>query len=622
MPTEFDFSEDAREPDLLASELCFAYGVYQSERIGTVNKNKVIVVNFKEEIVAVMRKETTRISWFFNEITDVQLKEDVLALTIVAASAEHIFFGQSLQDIKTLTSILQNIAAKRVVVEAQEQLDRRVVYCGRAIKGLNETYLVLSVGKLFVFGASVASISDANKALPRNVVELSNATPTLSKDGKSFLLKYCRGGTQNMTIGLPSPELCEFVHSALLRSKERAGAATSAAECGSAKRYELKLELSCTNLANKDFMGKSDPYVVVLEYSDQTGEWREIGVTEVQLNELNPKFKASIAVQCAASDISPLRFEVYDDDSGGKADKNKRDLIGRATITKFAIVDAAQTGNRILHSTLSNENGHSQGKLHVKVVGDVPADASTSNRVLVSIGLKTVSIPKGALAAMGLTEADSMQIEVDMAGQQSVDLINEGRKSSKFETVAIPLTALMSADWQCDVSFWCDGRTDHEVQFKLKKYDVEKKAAGPILVHGWSLVANTVTTESRTIKLLKGDLKDGMLDKDLSALRAAEASTLNVEISVAQNEKCRTALMDNVYTKFDADGDGMIDLGELTTLLTVRATALAALRHWKQQLFSCALSAAGMRVRFLVQSSGGAGRGGMYASLVCVDAPI
>ena len=55
-PTEFDFSEDAREPALLASELCFAYGVYQSERIGTANKNKVIFVNFKDEIVAVMRK--------------------------------------------------------------------------------------------------------------------------------------------------------------------------------------------------------------------------------------------------------------------------------------------------------------------------------------------------------------------------------------------------------------------------------------------------------------------------------------------------------------------------------------------------------------------------------------
>ena len=163
-----------------------------------------------------------------------------------------------------------------------------------------------------------------------------------------------------------------------------------------------------------------------------------------------------------------------------------------------------------------------------------------------------------------------MQIEVDMAGQQSVDLINEGRKSSKFETVAIPLTALMSADWQCDVSFWCDGRTDHEVQFKLKKYDVEKKAAGPILVHGWSLVANTVTTESRTIKLLKGDLKDGMLDKDLSALRAAEVPTIDVQVSVTRNEEVKAALMSNLYTKFDADGDGQIDLGELTTLLTVR----------------------------------------------------
>jgi hypothetical protein len=334
----------------------------------------------------------------------------------------------------------------------------------------------------------------------------------------------------------------------------------------------LSLELSCNNLAKMDFMGKSDPYIEVLEYSDQTGEWAEIGKTEVQLQELNPKFEKTINVRCTASDIAPLRFEVYDDDSGGKADKKKRDLIGRATISKFAIIDASQNGKRELHSTLSNENGQCQGKLHVKVLGDLPADSSTSHRVLVSIGLKTLKAPNAGFALMGLTAADSVQIEVDMVGQQSVDLINEGRKSSKFETAAIPLSTMMLPDWQCDVSFWCDERQDHDVQFKLQKYDVGKKAAGPIVGHGWANLTNVaaLSQETWTIKLLMGDLKGGMLDKDLSALRAAEVPTIDVQVSVTRNEEVKAALMSNLYTKFDADGDGQIDLGELTTLLTVR----------------------------------------------------
>jgi len=347
---------------------------------------------------------------------------------------------------------------------------------------------------------------------------------------------------------------------------------------------KLSLELSCRNLARMDNfgLGKSDPYVEVLEYSAETGAWTEIGVTEVQLKELNPTFKSAISLSCAASDVSPLRFMVWDDDSGGKADKKKRDLIGSATITKFAIIHASQTESRQLHSTLSNENGICHGKLHVRVLGNLPADSQTSNRVLVSIGLKTLS-NTGGLELMGLSEADSVQIEVAMSGQQSVDLMTEGVESSSFVTAAIPLSTMKLVDWQCDVSFWCDGRQDHEVQFQLRKHEpaarqgsitmADKREPGRIVGHGRTTLTNVtaLTKERRSIRLLAGNLKDGMLDKDLSALRAAEVPVIEVELSVARNEDIKAAMLSNVYLPFDANHDGTMDLEELKALLAVRS---------------------------------------------------
>ena len=88
---------------------------------------------------------------------------------------------------------------------------------------------------------------------------------------------------------------------------------------------------------------------------------------------LDPDFATQIDLNLAADPIAPLRFDVWDDDSGGKChaasprrslrcqrpeapqrrhndihnagkkDPKKRDLIGRATFTKFAAREAAQT---------------------------------------------------------------------------------------------------------------------------------------------------------------------------------------------------------------------------------------------------------------------------------------
>ena len=62
------------------------------------------------------------------------------------------------------------------------------------------------------------------------------------------------------------------------------------------------------------------------------------------MQQLDPDFATLIELK-SGSDAAPLRFDVWDDDSG-KKDPKKRDLIGRATFTKFALTEAALTKAR------------------------------------------------------------------------------------------------------------------------------------------------------------------------------------------------------------------------------------------------------------------------------------
>ena len=56
----------------------------------------------------------------------------------------------------------------------------------------------------------------------------------------------------------------------------------------------LQLFISCTNLRDVDFIGKSDPYVIA--YMKENDVWKEIGRTETVTNNLNPKFHTSFII--------------------------------------------------------------------------------------------------------------------------------------------------------------------------------------------------------------------------------------------------------------------------------------------------------------------------------------
>lgn len=64
------------------------------------------------------------------------------------------------------------------------------------------------------------------------------------------------------------------------------------------------------------------------------------------LQQVDPDFATLIELKSGSDAVAPLRVDVWDDDSGGKKDPKKRDLIGRATFTKFALTEAALTKAR------------------------------------------------------------------------------------------------------------------------------------------------------------------------------------------------------------------------------------------------------------------------------------
>ncbi|KAM9235400.1 copine-3 isoform 1-T2 [Leptosomus discolor] len=98
------------------------------------------------------------------------------------------------------------------------------------------------------------------------------------------------------------------------------------------------LEVEARKLDNKDFFGKSDPY---LEFHKQTGDgnWVMVHRTEVIKNNLNPvwrPFKISLNSLCYSDMDKSIKVECYDYDSDGS-----HDLIGSFQTTMSKLKEAS-----------------------------------------------------------------------------------------------------------------------------------------------------------------------------------------------------------------------------------------------------------------------------------------
>ncbi|ELT91123.1 hypothetical protein CAPTEDRAFT_150478 [Capitella teleta] len=150
------------------------------------------------------------------------------------------------------------------------------------------------------------------------VYDLDNKTPDLSDD--DFL------GSMDCTMGQlvsSSP----YTQPLVLKGGKRAGKGTITVRAEEIAKLQdvLNMSFRAQGLDNKDFLGKSDPY---LEFSRQTpdGGWQVVLRTEVVKNDLNPKWRTIVVKAqklCAGNYESPIKVVCFDYDSDGS-----HDLIG------------------------------------------------------------------------------------------------------------------------------------------------------------------------------------------------------------------------------------------------------------------------------------------------------
>ncbi|XP_037044679.1 copine-9-like [Bradysia coprophila] len=86
---------------------------------------------------------------------------------------------------------------------------------------------------------------------------------------------------------------------------------------------KIELSLSCNGLMNLDIASKSDPYCVLSMKERWQNEisWRQIARTETIDDCLNPQWAKKFVVDYKFETIQDMKFEIRDDDSGGKCGK-------------------------------------------------------------------------------------------------------------------------------------------------------------------------------------------------------------------------------------------------------------------------------------------------------------
>ncbi|XP_072267063.1 copine-3 [Pyxicephalus adspersus] len=102
----------------------------------------------------------------------------------------------------------------------------------------------------------------------------------------------------------------------------------------------VQFEMEARKLDNKDFFGKSDPYLEFYRQGDD-GRWQMVHRTEVVKNNLNPvwkPFKIPLRSLCNGDMEKPIRVECYDYDSDGS-----HDLIGIFQTTMSKLKEASRS---------------------------------------------------------------------------------------------------------------------------------------------------------------------------------------------------------------------------------------------------------------------------------------
>lgn len=181
----------------------------------------------------------------------------------------------------------------------------------------------------------------------------------------------------------------------------------------------LSLELSATNLQNKDYIGKSDP-VVVVEIQEEGGRWKKIGQTEIIDNNLNPHWTRKISVDYCFEKVQLLQFTVYDVDritrDGRPALKTK--FLGQLT---KALASILVSGTATYD--LTGRPGSDRGKAYGRIAIRVHEDASNRSFYRVSTTLRASGLDKADRGLFAKSDPYVSVKQVSGAGQSGTNLL-------------------------------------------------------------------------------------------------------------------------------------------------------------------------------------------------------
>src|SRR5947209_9830209 len=72
---------------------------------------------------------------------------------------------------------------------------------------------------------------------------------------------------------------------------------------------QIELKISCKDLADLDYLSKSDPQVILLMKDARTRKWKSTPYkTEVVTNDLNPKFVTGFIIDYFFEEFQQLRY--------------------------------------------------------------------------------------------------------------------------------------------------------------------------------------------------------------------------------------------------------------------------------------------------------------------------
>ncbi|CAM6094097.1 unnamed protein product [Calypogeia fissa] len=144
------------------------------------------------------------------------------------------------------------------------------------------------------------------------------------------------------------------------------GTLTIRAEETAKSKFLITMVIAATDLDNKDFFSKSDPFLVISRWREDESTTPAFR-TEVKKNNLNPEWKpikVTLSQLCNGDKNRKLKIECLNFNTNGKAD-----LIGEANLSLNEIEQHAMEGKEIDLQRKSHGPHHhikNSGKLHVR----------------------------------------------------------------------------------------------------------------------------------------------------------------------------------------------------------------------------------------------------------------